>query len=40
MVISDLGVFEIINESVKVIELASNVTLEEVRDKSEVVIRP
>ena len=40
MVISDLGVFEIINESVKVLELASNVTLEEVRDKSEVVIQP
>ena len=40
MVISDLGVFEIINESLKVLELASNVTLEEVRDKSEVVIQP
>ncbi len=40
MVISDLGVFEIINESVKVLELASNITLEEVRDKSEVVIQP
>ena len=38
MVISEYGVFEIVDECVKVSELAPEISIEEVRDKSQAEI--